>query len=402
MKKYSAALADLRYDIATTLPSEVIIQWNTNSKSPDNHRDLLESYKRLGTMVSSDSSGLSKLSQKYTLPQVMKIVSRPKEIIHSYGKAIGGEAVGIWAADNTQMFYNDTIKPEDVLTQMLAVQGRDDLPVRVGMGLHFAEAYHIGGGIYGPEADRIEEVSENETDGGEIVVTQEIADQLPENYTAHLTKRDDLDHHGTFYSLKNINDISPLATSEDEAYPTPFNKEFFSMLTSNSLEELEKQSFEKYMHEKVVVVLWVPHEEHHFLLDHFTAYAKVQTLIQEGAEDFRGDVVKSTGALGIVLFDDPTDALSYSTAMKENMAANGFKLHVGLSHGELFVFPLDAGGRDIAGNPLNIASKLSEDSGMDGIIVHDSVIALDGSLSSKGSTFSTQISGVTLEGLQIA
>jgi hypothetical protein len=57
------------------------------------------------------------------------------------------------------------------------------------------------------------------------------------------------------------------------------------------------------------------------------------------------------------------------------------------------------GEREIAGNPVNIASKLSEDSGLEGILVEDSVTL--GALAQQGEPFRLTISKVELTGRRI-
>ena len=37
-----------------------------------------------------------------------------KEVIYSYGRAIGGKAVGTWFADNTEMIYSEDEEPEAI------------------------------------------------------------------------------------------------------------------------------------------------------------------------------------------------------------------------------------------------------------------------------------------------
>ena len=115
MPVYDISLADLRQGISAVIATEMVLKWNSGPKSPEQHQRLMEPYKVRGTVASSDSAGLSRLTQQYSLAQVLKLISEPKEEIHALGKAIGGEAIGVWAADNTQMFYPDSIAPAQVI-----------------------------------------------------------------------------------------------------------------------------------------------------------------------------------------------------------------------------------------------------------------------------------------------
>ena len=92
------------------------------------------------------------------------------------------------------------------------------------------------------------------------------------------------------------------------------------------------------------------------------------------ASSYGGDVVKSNGILAIVLFNHTDAAIAFSRDIIETTRTLGLDAHVGVTHGEVFLFPLAGGGRDIAGNSVNIASKLAEDSGLRGILVESSAL----------------------------
>lgn len=51
--------------------------------------------------------------------------------------------------------------------------------IRVGIGVHLGDYYDLDGGLYGAEADAVEHLAENHTEGGEIVVTEAVAERLP-------------------------------------------------------------------------------------------------------------------------------------------------------------------------------------------------------------------------------
>ena len=61
--------------------------------------------------------------------------------------------------------------------------------VKIGIGAHFGEYYHINGGLYGEEADAIEEFAENETEGGEVLITQSIYQMLPADHGFEIVKK---------------------------------------------------------------------------------------------------------------------------------------------------------------------------------------------------------------------
>ena len=97
-----------------------------------------------------------------------------------------------------------------------------------------------------------------------------------------------------------------------------------------------------------------------------------------------------------MLFSEGGAAVSFARDMIEENRRLGFEAHVGLTHGEVYLFPLANGEREIAGNPVNIASKLAEDSGLDGVLVEDSVAL--GALAQQGETFRLTLSKVELSG----
>ena len=81
------SLADLPQDFAGSIPVDLVRNWVESDKTAHHHQRLLQPFMVTGTIVSSDSAGLSKISQERSLLEVTQLVSQPKEIIYSYGKA---------------------------------------------------------------------------------------------------------------------------------------------------------------------------------------------------------------------------------------------------------------------------------------------------------------------------
>lgn len=400
MATYNISLADLRQDIAGVIPADLVLNWNSTGKSAARHDQLLAPYRVRGTIVSTDSAGLSKLTQRYSLAQVMKLVSEPKEVIHSLGTAIGGEAIGIWAADNSQMFFPDKIDPARVVAQMLAVQARvKALQVQIGIGIHSCDCYKVGGGLFGADADFIEAIAEDETSGGEIVVSETVFQRLSGSVRSAARLREDLREKGAFWSLTNFSGALEAAEGGSPHYPTPFDAAFFQRLRSTSVEDLGREEFPEYRKTQTVAFVKVAHREHEFLLDLFTNMSLSNVALRRIAQSHGADVVKSTGSLAIVLFSDNDAAVAFARDVIEENRRLGFTAHVGLTHGEVYLFPLANGEREIAGNPVNIASKLAEDSGMEGVLIESSVAL--GALAQQGEPFRLTISKVELTGRRI-
>jgi hypothetical protein len=166
------SLADVTQDIAGAIPLDIVNNWTNSQKNEELHRQILNTYLIEGTVVSSDSSGLSKLSKELPLLEVMKIVSHPKDLVYKYGSAIGGKAIGIWAADNTEMFYNKNISPKEIFSAMQKVQEELlSFTIKIGMAIHYGKFYSLGGGLFGEDADLVEDLAENKSEGGEIILT---------------------------------------------------------------------------------------------------------------------------------------------------------------------------------------------------------------------------------------
>ena len=72
-------------------------------------------------------------------------------------------------------------------------------------------------------------------------------------------------------------------------------------------------------------------------------------------------VIAARGPLAIYAFDDPAAALAFAQAFRAELARNGIICRIGVESGPVLVFDLPLGGSDIAGNPVNIASKMAQD-----------------------------------------
>ncbi|HEX5749747.1 MAG TPA: hypothetical protein VFZ09_26180 [Archangium sp.] len=397
MATYNISLADLRQDIAGVIPAGLVLSWNGQEKTSARHEQLLAPFRTRGTLLSMDSAGLSTLTQRYSLAQVMKLVSEPKEVLHAHGTAIGGEAIGIWAADNAQMFFEEAIEPSRVVAQMLAAQERvKALRVQVGMGIHTCECYRVGGGLFGEGADFIEAIAEDETAGGELVVSGAILERLPAGIRDAARLREDLRERGELWSLKDFPGRVEAVEGGNLHYPTPFDAAFFQRVRSTSVEELGKESFPEYRKTRTVVFVKVRHVPHEFLLDSFTDMSLIDLAVRRIASSHGADVVKSNGTLAIVLFEEGHAAVAFARDIIEGNRALGFEAHVGVSRGEVYLFPLANGEREIAGNPVNVASKLAEDSGLEGVLVERSVAL--GGLERDGAPFQMTLSRVELAG----
>lgn len=372
-KLYSPSLFDTAQDIIGALPLKLVADWLGSEQTRDDALRLLESFKVRGYSVSSDSAGLTKLTQQKGLLEILAIINHPKTIVYGVGKAIGGEGVGIWAADNTQMFYPESVDAAMLVSAMLTVQ--DEIArtcqIKIGIGAHFGEYYSLGGGLYGFEADAIEEVAENETAGGEIVISQAICDRLPANHGFSLERRSDLNTDiGAFYRVldgKRLHELQP----HDQRYPIPYSEDFYTDLVAYQArahdEALTRQLSEKYLQHKVVVLIDRENQEgdvHEIsMFNHLSFSALMKDIGLRLLPPTAGTEIKVAGSLGIYVFDDAAAALNFARSFREEFAKYEIGCRVGIDAGDVLIFDLPAGGKDIAGNPVNVASKMSQDKG---------------------------------------
>ncbi|NMF58356.1 nucleotidyl cyclase domain-containing protein [Pseudanabaena yagii] len=372
-KRYSTNLFDVTQDIIGALPLKLVEQWLSSDQTYDDALKLLASHQVQGYSVSSDSVGLTKLCQQKGLLEILAIINQPKKIVHSYGKAIAGESVGIWAADNTQMFYPDHLEAVTLVSALLTIQDviKQTCQVQIGLGAHYGSFYQISGGLYGIEADAIEEIAENHTDGGEILITQAICDRLPMQHSFRLEERDDLHTElGKIYRVldgKRLEDLQPI----DQRYPIPYSEDFYVDLLEYE-SRLADHDFahyltHKYIQHKVVVLIESKneavetHEVSMFNQLSFSALMKDIGLRLIGSQ--LDAEIKVVSSLGIYAFDEANIALRFAQTFRQELANQGIPCRIGIDRGEVLIFNLSVGTRDIAGMPVNLASKMAQDKG---------------------------------------
>jgi class 3 adenylate cyclase len=372
-KRYSTNLFDVTQDIIGALPLKLVEQWLSSDQTYEDALKLLDSHKVLGYSVSSDSVGLTKLCQQKGLLEILAIINQPKKILHGYGKAIGGESVGIWAADNTQMFYPDSIDATKLVSTLLTIQDAiaKSCQIKIGLGAHYGSFYAISGGLYGAEADAIEDIAENHTGGGEILISQAICDRLPANHNFVLEQRDDLHPEiGNIYCVMDGDRLSGLQP-DNQRYPIPYSEDFYADLLAYET-RLTDQDFahyltDKYIQQKVVVLIESrseevdTHEVSMFNQLSFSALMKdvgLRLLDKTYAAE-----IKVVSSLGIYAFDTDHDAVNFAQTFRQELAKQDITCRIGIDKGEVLIFELPFGSKDIAGMPVNIASKMAQDKG---------------------------------------
>ncbi|OGC49832.1 hypothetical protein A2716_00515 [candidate division WWE3 bacterium RIFCSPHIGHO2_01_FULL_40_23] len=396
------SLADLKQDIAGVIPLPLILNWASSKRDVKKHNDLLAPYIIKGTVVSSDSSGLSKLSSQKSLLEVLKLVSEPKEVIFKYGSSTSGKAIGVWAADNTEMFYPEAIPVSKVVESMVEAQTEiASLKVQVGMAVHFGEFYEIGGGLCGDEADFVEEAAESFSGKGEIVISESVKEKLPEN-NFKLVKKDVKGLKEALYTVISTKPQRVVLRETAGSYPYPFTDSFYKFLKSSKVSELKREDgmYKNLSKNRVITLVRVDHDEKKLLLDFLTDMALGNSIMESVSKEFGIERVKSNGGLGIFASTDVRDSLAFARRIKQVLTFNGYVCSVGMAKGEVLIFPMKEG-EEIAGGPVNVASKLAEDVGGRGVIFADSSVTQKPKVKLKGSKFELEVSGVMLKGLKL-
>ena len=216
----------------------------------------------------------------------------------------------------------------------------------------------------------IEEIAENETDGGEIVVSGAIVARLPANHGFLLEERADLDTGiGKIYRVLDgprLPQLKPL----DRRYPIPYAEDFYAGLMDYQArmhdEALARHLADKYLQQKVVVLIDrenAESEEHEISIFNLLSFSALMKDIGMRLLPAAAMEVKVAGTLRIYVFDDARDALEFARAFRREFGRYDIGCRAGIDAGPVLVFDLPEGGKDIAGNPVNIASKMSQDKG---------------------------------------
>ncbi len=367
-------LFDVSQDIVEYVPAELVERWVKSPRKKKDANTLLNESIVTGTVVSSDTSGLTKISTEKDLIEVLSIISHPKEIVYSLGRSIKGQGIGIWAADNTQMFYDSSIPVEEIISKMVEAQQRikNECQLKIGMGIHTGTFYKIGNGMYGQQADFIENLAEEYVDGGEIHITESVVKPINNNHKINEIE------NPLKYPIKIFNLEIPIKSELKgidtlEMYPIPYSKEFF--IDIKKLRDSKKAIYgkllselrEKYIKSKIVVLVEREVKKERnievSILDDLASYTLMNRVSMRLLNDFEGKKIKLVGNLGIYVFSDVEEAIIFTRKFHKEMLKYGIKCKSGLAYGEVILFELPNGKRDIAGSPVNIASKISQDIG---------------------------------------
>lgn len=402
-QEISVGLADLDQDIAGSVPLDLIHLWSQCNHTSQKHARLLDPYREKGTVVASDCAGLSKLTKAQPLFKVLKMISHTKEVIHDHGTRIGGKAIGTaWPADNTEMIYPQSVKTETVVDEMIETQRQNNAgEVKVGLGITVGSFLNIGGGLFGKDADKVEELAENHTLGQEIAVTHAAYKHLsPAQQTLFKPKRV-RELPGKFYSTTVEDAAAESRAMVNPKYPLPFPDDFFELLQTADPEQTVGSYLDQYIQDKLVILVRIFHEAQPLLLDRLSGWAMANVILKRFSQLTDLEEIKSNGSIGIFVTQDAYKALAFATGVKGNLTRNGFMSNVGMAKGNVLQFDMNNGQKDIAGDPVNVASKLAEDCGVSNRILIDETIKIPRKNLPSREKYEFTVSSINLKGVMV-
>jgi hypothetical protein len=408
------SLADVSKDISGPLPVGLLDEWAAGPRTADAASALLAPYRREGFAISSDTAGLTKMTQERDLLDVLWLVSEPKQIIHAVGTAIGGESIGVWSADNTEMFYPESVGADAVVDAMVEAQARiaERASVKVGICIHAGVFYEVGGGLYGSDAQAVELLAETYARGGEILVTQEAVARLRAPSSVSLIRRTDLAeiHDRGVFSLTCARRLAALC-EVDSIHPHPFPPEFFDLLRQRKCGSGGASIAPTLLgvhgvRQRDCYVVFLARRASDasegdlaHLLDGLLENERMSEVVN-ATIDVPTNLAQTGGGISILVVERGADALAAARTLRDRFEQERVRVAIGIDRGPVLTFlagPHCAGG--IAGDPINLSSKISEDLGEPGRIriTERAAQGIDGL---QGTTpFANVISGVEVRGV---
>jgi class 3 adenylate cyclase len=397
--RFPPGFFDLPRSAGETLPLDVIAAWTGSDQTRDAARAILSPHLLRGTIVSSDSAGLTRLGRERPLIEILALVAEPKEIIHAHGRAIGGRAIGVWVADNTQMFYPAEIPPERVVAMLRTAMERIASRCELGIGIaaHTGEFFELSGAVYGPDADRVEVIAEDHTAGGELVITDALARAMPASHGFRLETRTDLHVVHRVLGGPTIDDLD----ASDIEYPAPYSSDFSMSLAEYSRTRRDSRAPRQAYQDLAVVLVEREPEEPDVpevaVLNNLALTAAMKRIGRSLLANPDDAEVKSSGLIGIYTFADCREAIDFARRFREALGTQGVQCRIGIDVGPVLVFDLAPGSREIAGSAVNVASKLAQDTGSYGMIQVSDVVLKRASAKKERPTRTIHVSGIDLK-----
>ena len=403
--RFPPGFFDLPSDAGQSLPLDLIASWIRSPQTPEAARLLLEPSTLQGIVVCSDTVGLTRLSHERSLIELLALVNHPKELVHAYGRAIGGTAVGVWAADNTAMFYPESVSAERVVSMLLTLMDRigEECEVGIGMAIHHGQFFELGSGLHGADADKVEGLAEEHSRAGELLITGELRHLLGETSTFEFEPVSTIPVSGEVYRVIDGLRLEGVEPSEFR-YPLPFTDEFYDGLSEFQRTRRTSVVPRPAYRDGFVVVVEREREDRDdpdvASLNDLALAAAIARVGASLLEEFEGIEVKSTGGPTIYYFDEARRALNFARKLREFFQAQRVQLSIGIDMGRVLLFELGPHRYDVAGSPVNVASKLAQDAGKLGSITLTWASARAAGLPDLTAVEALAASGITIEAVR--
>ena len=187
-------------------------------------------------------------------------------------------------------------------------------------------------------------------------------------------------------------------------YPIPYSEEFYADLLrfasrpedSAVLEEVHKT----YSRQRAVVLIERDRDDTDTaevaVLNELALSLAMKKIGVSLLTDHGGSEIKTSGSIGIYTFDECATALTFAKRFRDVFLRQGIDSRIGIDYGEVLLFQVQDGIEDIAGDPVNIASKLAQDEGQFGKIYLTEAAGRNIRLESEFRPVKFEISGVTI------
>ena len=195
--------------------------------------------------------------------------------------------------------------------------------MQVGLAAHRGQFFHLGGGLFGGDADRVEAVAEDYTEGGEVVVTAELAAQC--NGEFRLAPRQDVPRAlgENLRVTEGPRRLDIVAT--DLRYPIPYSENFYADLLKFASRPgdtaLLEQTHAAHGRRRAVVLIERERDEDDApevaVLNELALSLAMKKIGMEAMRQFGGTEIKTSGSLGIYTFDECSPALAFAKRFRE-------------------------------------------------------------------------------------
>jgi hypothetical protein len=256
--------------------------------------------------------------------------------------------------------------------------------VQVGLAVHKGEFYKIGGGLYGKQAQLVESLAEDHAGPAEIILTKKVVSSEPHT-------------RSNAYKFKYSKVVSDMPDQLLD-YPHSFSPEFYSLLKSWHPQntQLTKEIYNRFSATYTVIFVKITPPSRQSLLHQLSRSVITSGLVSSNISD--ATLVKAGGFIGILLAKSTNEALELCQNLRTVFGSYGLEITAAVTSGEVFVFTMPNGQKDLAGQPVNIASKLAEDSPFHGKILFDSSTRFE---PNNSNSYTLNISHVNLTGFYV-